>query len=137
MPTYYGQENLLIACKPGMGIYTPINTFVQNLPLSTAGLSPTQPRLTTVSAADNFLTQSRLKLVEDLDYQGAIADFSQTILLHRDNADVYYHRGLARYHLGEIQEALADLQQAAKLCQQQGKADLCQKAQNSIEQLQL
>lgn len=123
--------------RTGFNLGIPINAFVKQFPVSTAKLSPTKLQPTTALIADEFFIQGRLKLVEDLDYQGAIADFTQSLRLHPNNADAYYNRGLARYHLGEIQEALVDLQQAAKLCQQQGKTDLCQKAQNLIGQLQL
>lgn len=123
--------------RTGFNLGIPINTFMKQFPVNMARLSPAKPQPAVAPIADEFFTQGELKLVEDLDYQGAIADFTQSLRRYPDNAEAYYSRGLAHYHLGEIQEAIADLQQAAKLCQQQGKADLCQKAQNLIGQLQL
>jgi tetratricopeptide (TPR) repeat protein len=99
--------------------------------------SNTQVSSYSKSKTDNFFIEGKLKLEKDSNYQGAIADFSRSLQLNPNNADTYFMRGKAHYHLGEMQEALVDLQKAETLCQQQRKTDTCRETQGLIAQVKL
>lgn len=49
------------------------------------------------------------------DYQGAIADYDESIRLDDQNADAFNERGLAKYALQDYQAALSDYDEALKL----------------------
>ncbi|MBG1259638.1 tetratricopeptide repeat protein [Nostoc sp. BAE] len=51
----------------------------------------------------------------------AIEDFNQAIKINPNLAEAYYNRGSVRFNLGDKQGAIADLQKAADLFQQEGK----------------
>ncbi|NJP08178.1 MAG: tetratricopeptide repeat protein [Leptolyngbyaceae cyanobacterium RU_5_1] len=70
------------------------------------------------------------------DYPGAIADFNTTVRLNPQHTLVYYDRGLARAEVGDLQGALQDLQQAAKLCLDQGRTACYKDTQYEINRLQ-
>jgi tetratricopeptide (TPR) repeat protein len=71
------------------------------------------------------------------DKQGAIADYDQALKLHPNDAIVHYNRGVARAGVGgNDQGAMADLQKAAKLFQQQGDTSSYQDALKRIKELQ-
>jgi len=61
-----------------------------------------------------------VKRLEAQDYEGARYDFEQTITL-APRAIAYYQRGLAYRGLGELQQALTDLDKAVKLQPNQAK----------------
>ncbi|WP_331001045.1 tetratricopeptide repeat protein [Nostoc commune] len=48
-------------------------------------------------------------------------DFNQAIKINPNLAEAYYNRGSVRFNLGDKQGAIADLQKAADLFQQEGK----------------
>jgi len=52
---------------------------------------------------------------------GAVDNFSEVIRLNPSNALAYVNRGIARYRLGYHQGAIADLQEASKHFEHQGK----------------
>lgn len=61
-----------------------------------------------------------VKRLEAKDYEGARYDFEQTITL-APHATAYYQRGLAYQGLGELQQAITDLDKAVKLQPNQAK----------------
>ena len=74
------------------------------------------------------------------EYQQAIQDFSQALLLKPNDATAYVNRGNARYEVAqytgnfdiEYWEALKDLQKAAKLFLEQGDIEQYQQALSNI-----
>ena len=58
------------------------------------------------------LKQRGRQKLQRQDYQGAIADFSQSILLNPDLADSYYYRGLIRAELEDQLGAISDFDDA-------------------------
>jgi len=75
--------------------------------------------------------------VEVGDINNAIADFSQAISLNPQAAAAYRNRGLTHLRrVGEEQQALADLRQAAALYQAQGKTEAYQQTLEQLQQLQ-
>lgn len=55
------------------------------------------------------------------EYQQAIAAYSEAIRLSPRYASLYYNRGVSYHLIGKNKEAIADLQKAAQLYQEQGK----------------
>jgi tetratricopeptide (TPR) repeat protein len=82
-----------------------------------------------------FYNRGNAKLNKQ-DYQGALADYTETITRNPKYADAYYLRGLARVELHDYQAALADYRKAADLYQQQGKTSDYQDTLRRIEELQ-
>jgi tetratricopeptide (TPR) repeat protein len=70
------------------------------------------------------------------DLQGAIADYNSALKINSNYADAYNNRGLARSDVGDKQGAIADLQKAAELFQQQGNTQLSQTILEYIKKLQ-
>lgn len=70
------------------------------------------------------------------DYQGAIADYNETVRLRSNVAASYLHRGLSKKALGDKQGAVVDLQKAAQLFQKQGQVDWYQSTLKSIAEIQ-
>ncbi len=71
------------------------------------------------------------------DRQGALADFNRSIELNPSNASVYAKRGDHRYFSRKDRTGgIADLEQAAKLYQQQGNTEQYQKTLTRIKQWQ-
>jgi tetratricopeptide (TPR) repeat protein len=61
-----------------------------------------------------FFTEGQEK-ARAKDYQGAIASFDQALAIAPDFAEGYYHRGLAKFDLGNHGGAIADYTQAIQL----------------------
>jgi tetratricopeptide (TPR) repeat protein len=61
--------------------------------------------------AEDFLIQGEEKYDKG-DYQGAIAAYTQAIVLNPNYAEAYNGRGNARYRLGENKAAVADFNEA-------------------------
>jgi tetratricopeptide (TPR) repeat protein len=57
------------------------------------------------------------------DGQGAVVDYTEAIQLQSDQAATYYNRGNASLSLGDRSAAIADLQTAAQLWQEQEMVD--------------
>jgi tetratricopeptide (TPR) repeat protein len=70
------------------------------------------------------------------DYEAAIRDFDQALQRDPNHADIYGHRCVARYKLGDQQGAIADCQQAALLYLSQGKAKEHQYSLRMLKKLQ-
>jgi regulator of sirC expression with transglutaminase-like and TPR domain len=70
------------------------------------------------------------------DYQGAIADFDQSIRFDPNDTSPYNNRAFARYHLGDREGALIDLQKAAQHAQAQGNQQLYERIMRDIRALQ-
>ena len=67
--------------------------------------------------ADLIVARARVN-VRRKDHAAAIADYSQLIELEAEDADHWFHRGLARWDMGQYDEAFADLQHYLDLMQQ-------------------
>jgi tetratricopeptide (TPR) repeat protein len=61
--------------------------------------------------AEDFLIQGEEKYEKE-DYQGAIAAYTQAIVLNPNYAEAYNGRGNARYRLGDHKGAVADFNEA-------------------------
>ncbi|GAB4364933.1 MAG: hypothetical protein Kow00121_01040 [Elainellaceae cyanobacterium] len=70
------------------------------------------------------------------DYQGAIAAYTKAIELNPSFAAAYYGRGISQATLGNVQEAVADLQEAANLYSQQGRQDQVNDALYQVRRIQ-
>ena len=79
-------------------------------------------------------TSFRLWYLEQ--HQKAIADFNQALRLNSNFADAYSGRGFAYLVLGESQKAIADLQKAANLFQQQGNTAKAQQILDALKVFQ-
>ena len=71
--------------------------------------------------AEDFFIQGNEKY-EKGDYQGAVAAFTQAILLNPSDAQAYYNRGIARSSLGDKQGEIADYNQALRISPNYAKA---------------
>lgn len=58
---------------------------------------------------------------EKKQYKAAINHYNQALKLNSKDADTYYKRGLARYHLGDYEEAIADYTQVIQINPYYGK----------------
>ncbi|WP_299413740.1 serine/threonine-protein kinase [Acaryochloris sp. IP29b_bin.148] len=81
---------------------------------NTATISPDQQ-------AEALLRQGYAKYRKG-DYQGAIADYNESIRLNSDSADAFNERGLAKYSLGDYDAALTDYNHSLDLDDQQADA---------------
>lgn len=68
------------------------------------------------------LLMSGLEKVKKRDYQGAIADYSQSLLRDPSYDKAYYNRGLAYLEIGELKSAAADFTQVIQLKPSHNKA---------------
>jgi len=74
---------------------------------------PSAP-LVAETKAEDFLIQGEEKY-EKGDYQGAIAAYTQAIVLNPNYAEAYNGRGNARYRLGDYKAAVADFNEALRI----------------------
>lgn len=70
------------------------------------------------------------------DHEGAIKDLDRALQINPSDANVYGHRCVAHYKLGNKQSAVADCQQAATLYLEQGKIKEYQYSLRMLEKLQ-
>jgi len=108
-------QNIQIA-KTGFNLGIPINTSLRLLASSQVDLGvkvPSAP-VATGPKADDFFIQGMDKY-EKGDYQGAIAAYTQALVLKPNSAEGYLTRGVARYKLGDTQGAIADYNQTLKI----------------------
>jgi len=89
-------------------------------------LSPRQPGINN----NRGLARHDLK-----DYQGAMADFNQALLLNPNFPEAYQNRAITRNALGDKQAAITDLNAAAKLFQSQKRIKNYQEVINLIKTL--
>ncbi len=71
-----------------------------------------------------------------MDFQGAIADQTQAIVYQADLAEAYQARGQVYWQLGQKSLAIADLQKALQLYQQQDNPISEQEIQQRLERWQ-
>ena len=85
-----------------------------------------------------YFSRGTLKYTELQDAQGALADFNRAIQLDPKNAYVYSARGSVKCdrRLNDKSGGIADMQQAAKLFQQQGNTKSYQEAIDRLKQWQ-
>ena len=69
-------------------------------------------------------------------YQDAIADYDQTLLLQPDNAHASSSRGNAKTALGQYQKAIANLEVALELAQEAGDRTLASELERLIEKIE-
>jgi tetratricopeptide (TPR) repeat protein len=103
-----------IYIKSGMNLAIPINTFLRLAPqvgknLSLRAPAPTSKQL----SADDFYLQGTKKF-ENHDYQGAINDYSQAIILKSQYAYAYFGRATAFHRLGKYDMAIADYERSIR-----------------------
>ena len=72
------------------------------------------PSVVAATKAEDFLIQGEEK-DEKGDYQGAIAAYTQAIVLNPNYAEAYNGRGNARYRLGDYKAAVADFNEAVRI----------------------
>lgn len=70
------------------------------------------------------------------DYSGAIANFNLALQLNPEDPTIYGNRCVAQHRLGNVQEAIADCRQAAKLYLLQGNLKSYQYAVKILEKFQ-
>jgi len=70
------------------------------------------------------------------DSKGAMEDYNQAIGLNADLAEAYDNRAVTNIRMKNKEAAIADLQKAAQLYQQQGKTERAQAALDKIKRLQ-
>lgn len=70
------------------------------------------------------------------DYEGAIKDLDRALQINPNDANVYGHRCVALYRLGDKQGAIVDCQQAATLYLKQGNTEDYQYALKMLGKLQ-
>lgn len=75
-------------------------------------------------------------LMQKKDFQGAIQEYNQAIQIYPQYAEAYTNRAMAKAQLGDQSGAVADLQQAAALFQQQGNTQAYQQVQQLLQQAQ-
>jgi len=83
-------------------------------PTAVFAISVQVPSASVVAAtkAEDFLIQGEEK-DEKGDYQGAIAAYTQAIVLNPNYAEAYNGRGHTRYRLGDYKAAVADFNAAS------------------------
>jgi tetratricopeptide (TPR) repeat protein len=119
-PAYSNRGNLKIKNRNIEGGLADYNLAIQHDP----------------NEATYYSYRAFLKILSS-DRQGALADFNRSIELNPNNASVYAKRADHRYFsLKDRTGGIADLQQAAKLYQQQGNAEFYQKTLVRIKQWQ-
>ena len=102
--------------KTGFNLGIPINTSLRLLASSQVDLGVNVPSapVATGPKADDFYIQGGDKSQKG-DYQGAIAAYSQALVLNPNYAEAYNNRGNARSDLGDKKRAIADYDQALRI----------------------
>jgi tetratricopeptide (TPR) repeat protein len=92
-------------------------------PTAVFAISAKVPSITVAAEpkAEDFFIQGHEKY-EKGDYQGAVAAFTQAIMLNPNDAQAYYNRGIARSSLGDKQGEIADYNQALRINPNYAKA---------------
>jgi tetratricopeptide (TPR) repeat protein len=110
------EEIFYITLREGNGPGAGVQTYKLNLK------NPHSPTITSTkeNSHQNYKNQGD-RYYENSEYQQAITAYSEAIRLSPRYASLYYNRGIS-YHLsGSSKDAIADLQKAAQLYQEQGK----------------
>jgi len=84
--------------------------------LATAGCSPqTQQTVVKEQMSAKQLNNQGVDKLDQKDYKGAIAYFSQALSLEPQNAKAYFNRGFAYYNLENYQKAIEDYTKAIQI----------------------
>ncbi|MBD1924416.1 tetratricopeptide repeat protein [Microcoleus sp. FACHB-831] len=84
--------------------------------LATAACSPqTQQTVVKEQMSAKQLNNQGVDKLDQKDYKGAIADFSQALSLEPQNAKAYFNRGFAYYNLENYQKAIEDYTKAIEI----------------------
>jgi tetratricopeptide (TPR) repeat protein len=75
-------------------------------------------------------------LMETKDFQGAIEQYNQAIETYPQYAEAFTYRAIAKAQIGDESGAIADLEQAASLFQEQGNTEAYQQIQQVLQQAQ-
>ncbi len=78
------------------------------------GVKVSSASVATEAKAEDFFIQGNDKY-EKGDYQGALAAYSQAIVLNPNYVEAYNRRGIARRALGDNQAAIADVNEALRI----------------------
>ena len=102
--------------KTGFNLGIPINTSLRLLASSQVDLGVNVPSapVATGPKADDFYIQGGDKSQKG-DYQGAIAAYSQALVLNPNYAEAYNNRGITRSDLGDKKGAIADYNEALRI----------------------
>jgi tetratricopeptide (TPR) repeat protein len=88
-----------------------------------------------VIVAQPFYEQGNA-LLEQKDFQGAIAQYNQAIDTYSEYAEAYVNRAVAKAELGDRSGAINDLQEAARLFEKNDNTQGYQQVQELLSQLQ-
>lgn len=75
-------------------------------------------------------------LMEQGDFEGAILQYNLALTFYSQYAEAYTNRAIAKAQLGDESGAIADLEQAATLFQEQGNTQAYQQIQQVLQQAQ-
>ena len=97
-------------------IHSSIAIMVIAAALATAACSPqTQQIVVKEQMSAKQLNNQGVDKLDQKDYKGAIADFSQALSLEPQNAKAYFNRGFAYYNLENYQKASEDYAKAIEI----------------------
>ena len=95
-----------------------------------------------IAQLDDFLIQLAAPFLETAnealnseDFEQAITFYGMAISMHSDYAEAYAGRALARARLGDRSGTISDLEQAARLFQEQGNTAAYNQVQQALQQI--
>ena len=123
-PTRAGNNNFFCGTLPyiSTGILNPEPVFNERILINTSvrllasaqvdvGVKVSSASVATDPKAEDFFIQGEEKYKKG-DYQGAIAAYTQAIVLNPNYSEAYNGRGNARYRLADYKAAVADFNEA-------------------------
>lgn len=132
-----------ISVHPNVSKITPENQILDRLkqkpegttsPLNTEQLNELIENSEEI-AAQPFYEEGNA-LLEQKDFQGAIAQYNQAIDTYSEYAEAYVNRAVAKVELRDRAGAISDLQEAARLFEKKDNTEGYQKVQDLLSQLQ-
>lgn len=76
-----------------------------------------------------------LAFMKELEYEKAIADFTEAEKLGAEAPDLFLNRGEAFYQLGEQEKGMADFQRAKKLAEEEGNVEFAKKCESFLKKM--